>query len=43
MKKYKKYSKEIQKIIGAREGLECWKKKEEKIGSKGSKMQNVEI
>jgi hypothetical protein len=27
-KKYiKKYSKEIQKIIGARKGLECWKKK----------------
>jgi len=35
MKKYKKYikkySKEIQKIIGARKGLECWKKKD-KIG-----------
>jgi hypothetical protein len=41
-KKYiKKYSKEIQKIIGARKGLECWKN--DKIGWEGSKMQNVEI
>jgi len=31
-KKYiKKYSKEIQKIIGARKGLESWKKRD-KIG-----------
>ena len=36
-KKYiKKYSKEIQKIIGARKGLECWKN--DKIGWEGSKM-----
>jgi hypothetical protein len=38
MRKYKKdiskkYLKEIQKIIGARKGLECWKKN--KIGWEG--------
>jgi hypothetical protein len=38
---YQKYLKEIQKIIGARKGLECWKKN--KIGWEVSKIQNVEI
>jgi len=45
MRKYKKYIKKIfegnKKKIGARKGLECWKK--DKIGWEGSKIQNVEI
>jgi len=46
MRKYKKdiskkYLKEIQKIIGVRKELECWKK--DKISWEGLKIQNIEI